>query len=80
MTNVETSEEGARDLASKSWRPFGYWGLTLSATLGFPIVVVGVIIRPDANWGALTGMFTPVLAAWAVAAGIRQWGKNAGRE
>ncbi len=69
-----------RDIASKSWRPFGYWGLTLSATLGFPAMVVGVVLRPDTDWGMLTGMYVPVLMTWAVAAGIRQWGKNEGTE
>jgi Na+(H+)/acetate symporter ActP len=68
------------ETSKRLWRQVGFWGLTLSATLGFPIVVLGVILRPEADWGALTGMYTPVLFAWVAAAGIRQWGKNSGAE
>ncbi len=67
-----------RDIASKSWRPFGFWALTLIVSFGFPVVVVGVFVAPDAPWSTITGMYTSVLFAWAAAAGIRQWGKHNG--
>ena len=69
-----------RDTASKSWRPFGFWALTLNTSLGFPILIAGVYFKPEAPWGTLAGAYASLLATWAVAAGIRQWGKNAGTE
>ena len=66
--------------ANNSWRPVGYWGLTLATVIGFPLMVVQGVIFPDANLAASAQVYPYVLAAWCGAAGIRQWGKNMGSE
>lgn len=65
---------------ARYWRPFGCWLLTLNAGLGFPVIVVGMLLQPEANWGTVSGTYASVLACWAAAAGIRQWGKSNGSE
>lgn len=70
-----------RDAASKWWRPVGAWFLTLNASLGFPALVAMAILDKGAgSIGTLVGAYGTVLATWATAAGIRQWGKNNGSE
>lgn len=66
-----------RDKASASWRPIGYWALTINAALGFPILAVATFMSVT-DLGVLAGAYASVLAAWAAAAGIRQWGKHNG--
>lgn len=67
-----------RDKASKSWRPFGYWALTLNAAFGFPALLISNYLTQDKDWSEFTGVYTAVLFTWAAAAGIRQWGKSNG--
>lgn len=70
-----------RNRASKSWRPAGAWALTLNASLGFPaLLAMAIFDKGTDNIGTLVGAYGTVLAAWATAAGIRQWGKNNGSE
>ena len=69
-----------RDTASRSWRPFGYWALTLNVAFGFPALVIGSVVSPETEWGIIAGSYASLLMAWATAAGIRQWGKNVGTE
>ena len=66
--------------ANNSWRPVGYWGLTLATVIGFPLMVVQGVIFPVADLTAAAQVYPYVLAAWCGAAGIRQWGKNMGSE
>ena len=71
----------ARNGASKWWRPVGYWALTINVALGFPaIVAMAVLDKGTAVLGTVAGTYASLLAAWAAAAGIRQWGKNNGSE
>lgn len=67
-------------LSARWWRQFGFWGLTANAVAGLPALFVGVMTAPDVDWGSVTGAYTAVLATWAAAAGIREWGKRAGVE
>lgn len=69
-----------RDKMSEHWRPFGYWALTLNTAFGFPVMAFSMIFRPELDWGALTGAYGALLAAWCAAAGIRQWGKHNGEQ
>ena len=70
-----------RDVCSKYWRPFGAWALTLNAGLGFPVLMAMAIFDKGTDTiGVLVGAYGTVLATWATAAGIRQWGKNNGSE
>lgn len=69
-----------RDVASKSWRPVGAWGITLNAILGLPLMAAVVIIRPDAEIGVLGGAYASVLAAFGGIYWVRQWGKQNGSE
>ena len=70
-----------RDTASRWWRPVGCWALTLNASLGFPaLVVMAILDKGTGVIGTLVGAYGTVLATWATAAGIRQWGKNNGSE
>lgn len=69
-----------RDMASRYWRPFGYWALTLNVSFGFPAILIAHIVRPEGAWGTVAGSFSALLMAWCAAAGIRQWGKNDGAE
>ena len=63
-----------RDTASKSWRPFGYWALTINVAFGFVTLVILAVLGIDI--GVLAGSYASLLAAWCAAAGIRQWGKH----
>ena len=67
-----------RDLSARWWRQIGFWGLTLNAVTGFPILVLALWLKPDTDWGIMTAIYPTILAAWCAAAGIRQWGKNQG--
>lgn len=68
-------------MCSKWWRPVGFWGLTLNAVLGFPVLLAALWIGPEGrDWSIMTALYPTVLATWAVAAGIRQWGKATGSE
>ena len=69
-----------RDNASKTWRPFGAWGITLNAVLGLPMLAAVVLIRPEVEIGSLTGAYASILALYAAIYGIRHWGKNTGVE
>lgn len=62
--------------ASRSWRPFGFWALTINSAVGFPVILIGLVVMPDSDWAVAAGAYATVLATWAAAAGIRQWGKN----
>ena len=68
------------ETSKRTWRPFGFWALTINASFGFPVLVIGVFLRPEAPWSVLAGSYASVLMAWCMAAGIRQWGKNEGVE
>ncbi len=70
----------ARDRASRWWRPVGQWALTVNAALGFPAIVVLAILKTGNELGVVAGAYATVLATWAAAAGVRQWGKNKGSE
>lgn len=70
-----------RNAASKYWRPLGAWLLTLNAGLGFPaLIAMAIMDKGTGVIGTLVGAYGTVLATWATAAGIRQWGKNNGSE
>lgn len=69
-----------RDLSARWWRQVGFWGLTINAVLGFPILVLALWFAPETDWGIMTAIYPTILAAWCAAAGIRQWGKNQGTE
>lgn len=66
--------------SATGWRPVGYWGLTLSTVLGFPVLLLAPIVFPGADLQAASQALPYVLVAWCGAAGIRQWGKNMGSE
>lgn len=61
------------------WRQFGFWGLTANAVAGLPALFVCVWTAPDVDWGVVAGAYATVLATWAAAAGIREWGKQSER-
>jgi len=67
-------------LSARWWRQVGFWGLTINAVLGFPILVLALWFAPETDWGIMTAIYPTILAAWCAAAGIRQWGKNRGTE
>lgn len=70
-----------RDISAKWWRQVGYWGLTLNASLGFPVLILALwFSSDDTDWSIMTAIYPTILAAWCAAAGIRQWGKNKGSE
>ena len=69
-----------RDTASRWWRPVGIWFMTINVALGFPGMIMGVLLRPEAEWSTVGAAYASILAAWVVAAGIRQHGKNNGSE
>ncbi|AAT69480.1 gp89 [Alphaproteobacteria phage PhiJL001] len=55
--------------------------LTLNTGLGFPAMVTMAILGLGTDvLGILAGAYASLLATWAVAAGIRQWGKSNGSE
>ena len=58
----------------RTWRTFGYWGLTLNVTAG-PGVLLAM---PEATLFAQ--VYPMLLASWAAAAAVRQWGKIKGAE
>lgn len=67
--------------ANRTWRPFGYWMLTLNASFGLPLMYAFAVLDVGVDHlGTLAGAYASVLAAWAAGAGIRQWGKNTGTE
>ena len=66
--------------SSKWWRQVGYWALTIQITLGLPALFVIPVIWPETNLTLASSAYMAVLAAWVAAAGIRQWGKNKGKE
>lgn len=82
MKDTEEQSTGTprRDMSARWWRQFGFWGLTLNAVLGFPILVVGSMLRSSWEIDALIGVYASILAAWVASAGIRQWGKNRGED
>lgn len=69
-----------RNALARYWRPVGCWLLTLNAGFGFPVILVGIFMFPGVDWGTASGTYATVLATWAAAAGIRQWGKSNGSE
>lgn len=69
-----------RDVSARWWRQVGFWGLTVNAVLGFPILLLALWFKPETDWGIMTAIYPTILAAWCAAAGIRQWGKNQGAE
>lgn len=69
-----------RDLVTKWWRPAGAWALTLNASLGFPAIVALAAFGRGEHIGTVAGAYGTVLATWATAVGIRQWGKSNGSE
>lgn len=65
---------------SRTWRPLGYWGLTVNVSLG-PVFIGAVpILWPDADLTLFAQVYPMLLAAWVSAAAVRQWGKNKGAE
>lgn len=76
---VETHPDG-RLKSSRLWRQVGFWGLTLNATFGFPVLVVLAVVCDDVDLGLMATIYPILLATWAAAAGIRQWGKANGSE
>ena len=70
----------ARDLSARWWRQVGFWGLTLNAVLGFPAMVVLLLVDATTELGVLSGAYAAILAAWTAAAGIREWGKARAEE
>ena len=64
----------------RTWRPFGYWALTINVSLGPVIMVVFPILWPNVNLLLIAQVYPMLLASWAAAAAIRQWGKNSGFE
>lgn len=65
---------------SRTWRPFGYWGLTVNVSLGPAFMVAVPILWPDASLVLLAQVYPMLLAAWVAAAAVRQWGKVKGAE
>ena len=70
----------SRDLSAIWWRQVGFWGITINAVLGFPALLLISFITPDSNLHYVSSAYPAVLATWAAAAGIRQWGKNKNAE
>lgn len=64
-----------REAASKSWRPVGFWGMTLFVVFG-PLFIWQLGNEAD----NLVTAYNANLLAWIGAAGIRQWGKANGSE
>jgi len=60
----------------RTWRPFGCWALTANISLGPVCMVVIPILWPDTDLTLLAQVYPMLLAAWATAAGIREWGKK----
>lgn len=65
---------------NKTWRPYGYWGLTINVSLGPVFMVTVPILWPETDLTLLAQVYPMLLAAWTAAAAVRQWGKNAGTE
>ena len=65
---------------NRTWRPLGYWGLTINVTLGPVWMSVVPVIWPATNMTLLAQVYPTLLAAWVAAAAVRQWGKNTGVE
>ena len=60
---------------SRTWRPFGYWALTLNVALIPPFVILGPSLFPSVDLMAvemLTDLYPALLATWAAAATVRQ--------
>lgn len=69
-----------RDKSARWWRQVGFWGLTINAIVGFPLIAFAVIFRTETDVTPIVIAFGSVLTAWLGCAGIRQWGKNNGSE
>lgn len=67
-----------RNVSARWWRQVGFWGLTINMILGGPVLVITLLLDKDPQ--VLVTPLGSILTAWCVAAGIRQWGKNAGGE
>lgn len=68
---------------SRTWRPFGYWALTLHVAATPFLIVIGPELFPNfdsINIEILSDLYPATLAAWISAAAVRQWGKNKGTE
>ncbi len=68
---------------SRTWRPFGYWALTLNISFIPLFVIVGPLLTThidSINVEMVTDLYPAMLATWAAAAAVRQWGKNQGTE
>ena len=68
---------------SRTWRPFGYWALTLNVSLIPPFIVLGPTILSTVDMvhvDMLSDLYPGLLAAWVSAAAVRQWGKIKGAE
>ncbi len=65
---------------SRTWRPLGYWGLTINVSLGPVFMVLVPILWPGTSLLYLAQVYPMLLAAWVSAAAVRQWGKNMGIE
>ena len=65
---------------NRTWRPLGYWGLTINVSLGPVVMVLVPILWPGTSLLYLSQVYPMLLAAWAAAAAVRQWGKNKGSE
>ena len=63
---------------NRTWRPFGYWGLTLNVIYGPVVLVIGPPQGLDLTLFAQ--VYPVILATWAAAAAVRQWGKIKGAE
>ncbi len=68
---------------SRTWRPFGYWALTLNVSFIPLFVIAGPLLSPRIDTISvemLTDLYPAMLACWAAAAAVRQWGKIKGAE
>jgi len=54
--------------------------MTINVSLGPPCMVITPVLWPATDLTLLAQVYPILLAAWVAAAGVRQWGKNAGAE
>jgi len=66
------------------WRQFGFWGLAVTAGAGFfmlaAIQFAAVLVGRDVDLAQVVIAYGTAVAGFVGAAGVRQWGKNAGAE
>lgn len=67
------------DTSQKLWRQFLFWGLAVNSTV-LPALILAIFVFTTLDITQLVIMLGTILGGALAAAGIRQWGKNAGVE